>query len=104
MRLFRSKDDLTCIQALIESAIINGQENFCLVCNRCMYERNTKPFQCKKYNLNIPNLFTNVESSDGCEYICKTCDHHLSKGSILCQAVCITLEIDVLPDEICEIG
>ena len=42
----------------------------------------------------------NAASYDDCKYICVTCDRHLKKHDIPCQAVWNKLSIDKLPDEI----
>lgn len=69
---------------------MKGPFYICVVCNRGLYRKTVKLFRCEKYNVDHlnQNLFTNVESYDKHKYICITCDQHLLKGLLPCQAVC----------------
>ena len=43
--------------------------------------------------INFDNFHYNkVDSDDGCQYICQTCDRKLKRGKIHCQAVCNNLD------------
>ena len=63
--------------------------------NEC---RNEMPLNQLKLEVCI--VFTDVASYDGIKCICITCDKHLKKGTVPCQAVWNRLDILALPKEI----
>ena len=76
-----------------------GPYYICVVCNRCMYKRTVKPFKQSKYRIDC-DIFTMIKSFDKNWYICVTCEKHVTKNQIPCQAVGNKLLVDILPDEI----
>ena len=72
------------------------------MCNRCLYRRSVILFKEQKYPAIEEDFFfyANVKCYNGCEYICHTCDTHLKKKKIPCQAVCNKLQLFELPNEI----
>ena len=56
------------------------------VCNRILYRKSVLMLVKSKYK--TQHLFTDTNSFDGKEYICKTCHSKVLKGCIPCQAVC----------------
>jgi len=53
-----------------------------------------------EYELEFSNWYTIMQSFDSSYYICFTCDRHLSKKQMPCQAVWNKLQLDDLPEEI----
>ena len=85
---------------LFKNAIKEGPYYFCVVCNRSLYRKTVKLFNIEAYSPELFNIFTNLESFDNLKYVCHTCDRHLKKGDIPCQAVWNKLQVDDLPHEI----
>ena len=75
--------------------IQEGPYYICVVCNRCLYTRSVILFKEQKYPAIEEDFFfyANVKCYNGCEYICHTCDTHLKKKKIPCQAVCNKLQL-----------
>ena len=68
--------------------IAKGPYFICIVCNRCLYRKSVLSFNETKYDVNVENFcYEKVDSYDGCQCICKTCDTKLKKKKIPCQAV-----------------
>ena len=93
------KESKTRVSAFHE-AIQDGPYFICIVCNRTLYKKTVKLFHKNSYNPNMHYVFTNVNSFNSKYYICITCDKHLKKDEIPCQAVWNKLEISDLPAEI----
>lgn len=53
----------------------------------------------KSYKLHIRHIFTNVCFFNSGYYICLTCDRHLKKSDIPCQAVWNKLGLSEIPDD-----
>ena len=85
-------------------AIKNGPFFICVVCNRCMYRKTVKPFHTDSYPVSIQHVTTSTESFDSRFYICHTCDCHLLKNDIPCQAVWSKLELVPIPLEIASLN
>ena len=102
MRKRRKKVDTDNINTVVafKNAIKEGPYYICVVCNRNLYKKTVKLFALQNYNMDILDLFTNVESFDKSKYVCFTCDRHLKKKEIPCQAVWNKLSVDDLPGEI----
>jgi len=83
-----------------KEAIKEGPYYFCVVCNRSLYRKTVKLFSIEHYKQDVYHAFTPVKCFDSLKYICLTCDRHLKKGSIPCQAVWNKLQLDELPHEI----
>ena len=81
-------------------AIKNGPYFICIVCHRCLYRKTVKLFHEGNYSENVKHIFNHVASYDSKFYICLTCDRHLVKDNIPCQAVWNKLELTPLPKEI----
>ena len=80
------------------SEIEKGPYFICVVCNRCLYRKSVLMFVENKY-INFDSFrYNKVDSYDGCQYICQTCDRKLKRGKIPCQAVCNNLEIFQFPN------
>ena len=87
--------------------IMEGPYYVCVVCNRCLYKRSVVLFKLEKYHTNDTEFyFARVQSFNGLEYICHTCDRKLKSKKQLtpCQAVCNKLEISFLPPNMSDIN
>ena len=81
--------------------ITKGPYFICVVCNRCLYRKSVLIFNETKYDLNVESFcYEKVNSYDGCQYICKTCDTKLKKKKIPCQAVWNKLQLFEFPHHI----
>ena len=81
--------------------IEKGPYFICVVCNRCLYRKSVLKFNETKYDVNFESFcYEKVDSYDGCQYICKTCDTKLKKKKIPCQAVWNKLQLSEFPDHI----
>ena len=83
--------------------VMEGPYYICVVCNRCLYRRSVVVFKEQSYeNVNHEVFASRVESFDGCEYICKTCNLKLKskKQQVPCQATCNKLEVFKLPQRL----
>ena len=83
---------------IFQHKIREGPYYICSVCNRILYRKSVIILVKGKYK--TPHLFTDTNSFDGKEYICKTCHSKILKGSIPCQAVCNNLYLDEIPQEL----
>ena len=73
----------------------------CVVCNRWLYRKSVLIFNETKYDLNVESFcYEKVNSYDGCQYICKTCDTKLKKKKIPYPAVWNKLQLFQFPDHI----
>ena len=82
-----------------KSEVRKGSFCVCVICNRTLYKRSVMVFDDSRYNVNEHIFESRVISSDGKEYICKTCHAKLLKGLTPCQAVSNSLEIMEMPEE-----
>ena len=89
------------------SEIKAGPDFVCTCCHRMMYKKTV--FQCNKtkYTKASPDLLKNVFSAnlshisnDGKEWICKTCDRALARGSMPLQAKANGLRLPEIPPEL----
>ena len=80
--------------------IANGPYFICVVCNRCLYRKSVHTFNETKYDINVESFYKQVDSYDGGQYICKTCDTKLKKKKIPSQAVWNKLQLFQFPDDI----
>ena len=83
---------------LFNEKIREGPYYVCSVCNRILYRKSVVVLVKSKYN--IQHLFTDTNSFDGREYICRTCHLKVSKGNIPCQAAYNNLHLDKMPPEL----
>ena len=81
--------------------ITKGPYFTCVVCNRSLYRKSVLTFNETKYDVNVERFcYEKVNSYDGCQYICKTCDTKLKKKKIPCQAVWNKLQLFEFPHHI----
>ena len=81
--------------------ITKGPYFICVVCNRCLYRKSVLTFSETKYYVNVERFcYEKVNSCDGSQYICKTCDTKLKKKKIPCQAVWNKPYLFEFPDHI----
>ena len=83
--------------------ITKGPYFICVVCNRSLYRKSVLTFNETKYDVNVlveRFCYEKVNSYDGCQYICKTCDTKLKKKKIPCQAVWNKLQLFEFPHHI----
>jgi len=59
---------------VFKTAVKEGPYHVCVVCNRCLYRKTVKLFDCSKYDYQFAYVFTTVESYDSNDYICLTCE------------------------------
>ena len=94
----------------ISSSLIKarlGPECVCVCCNRMMYRQNVVSFNKLKYIKVTKELFEQMfpsqnsyVSSDGKQWVCKTCDGSLSKGNMPVQAKANGLQLCSIPPEL----
>ena len=91
----RSQNNIKTFRMEIEK----GPYFICVVCNRCLYRKSVLKFNETKHDVNFESFcYEKVDSYDGCQYICKTCDTKLKKKKIPCQAVWNKLQLFQFPD------
>ena len=85
----------------------NGPEFVCVCCNRMMYRQTVLPYNKTKYtkasNELLEQVFSNEHSyvsSDGKQWVCKTCDGALSRGNMPAQAKANSLQLCTIPTEL----
>ena len=83
-----------------------GPDFVCTVCHRMMYKQNVACNK-SKYTKASDELLQQVfcasysyTSSDGKQWLCKTCDNALSRGNMPVQAQDNCLHLDPIPDEL----
>ena len=84
-----------------------GPECVCVCCNRIMYRQNVVSFNKFKYIKVTKELLEQMfpsqnsyVSSDGKQWVCKTCDGSLSKGNMPVQAKANGLQLCSIPPEL----
>ena len=89
------------------SEIKAGPDFVCTCCHRMMYKKTVIQCNKAKYTKASPDLLKNVFSAnlshisnDGKEWICKTCDRALAKGSMPLQAKANGLQLPEVPPEL----
>jgi len=85
---------------VFKTAVKEGPYHLCVVCNRCLYRKTVKLFDCTKYDTQFTYLFTTVKSFDTNYYICLTCDQYIKKKKVPCQSVWNKLVLDDIPEEL----
>ena len=85
----------------------NGPEFVCVCCNRMMYRQTVLPYNKTKYtkasNELLEQVFSNEHSyvsSNGKQWVCKTCDGALSRGNLPVQAKANGLQLCTIPTEL----
>ena len=85
----------------------NGPEFVCVCCNHMMYRQTVVPYNKTKYtkasNELLEQVFSNEHSyvsSDGKQWVCKTCDGALSRGNVPVQAKANGLQLCTIPTEL----
>ena len=95
----------------VEEAIITfdyetraGPDFVCTCCHRMMYRKTVILCNKTKYTKASPELLGNANlthiSSDGKEWVCKTCDRALARGSMPVQAKANRLQLSEIPPEL----
>ena len=69
----------------------------CIICHRFLYKKSIKKFKTTHYTVSC-DLYHEIESFDGCKYICITCDKYLKKDKTPPQAVTNKLMLEPIPD------
>ena len=82
--------------SVFKKAITEGPYYICIICHRCLYKKSVKKFKITHYNVSC-DLYHEIESFDGCQYICITCDKYLKKNKTP-QAVNNKLMLEPIPD------
>ena len=89
------------------SEIKAGPDFICTCCHRMMYKKTVIQCNKAKYTKASPDLLKNVFSAnlshisnDGKEWICKTCDRALARGSMPLQAKANGLQLPEIPPEL----
>ena len=84
-----------------------GSDFVCICYHRMMYRKTVVLCNKGKYNKVSPDLLDGIFSanldyisSDGKEYICKTCDRALARGSMPVQAKANGLHLSKIPPEL----
>ena len=75
----------SCISTF-KTKITDGPFFVCSVCQRLLYRKSVVLLQKDQYD-GMANLFTNIQSFDQKEYICKTCHSKVSKGITPCMSM-----------------
>ena len=81
-----------------------GPDFVCTICHRMMYKQNVIPCNKSKYTKASHELLEQAfcvqysyTSSDGRQWICKTCDSALSRGNLPAQAKANNLQLNDIP-------
>ena len=84
-----------------------GPDYVCTVCHRMMYKQNVIPCSTTKYTKASDELLEQTFcpehsyiSSDGKQWLCRTCDSALTRGNMPVQAKANHLQLDPIPDEL----
>ena len=87
--------------------IRNGPDFVCTCCHRMMYKKTVVPCNKDKYTkasnailLKVLSADLKYISNDGNEWICKTCDRSLKRGSMPFQAKVNGLQLYQVPPEL----
>ena len=93
------------------SEIKAGPDFVCTCCHRMMYKKTVIQCNKAKYTKTSPDLLKNVFSAnlshisnDGKEWICKTCDRALARGSMPLQAKANGLQLPEIPPELSDLN
>lgn len=84
-----------------------GPECVCVCCHRIMYRQNVVPCNKRKYTKASNELLEQVFcaehsyiSTDGKQWVCKTCDRALTRGNMPLQAKANGLQLNAIPPEL----
>ena len=102
----------------IEDAILNfhsksklGPDFVCVCCHRLMYKQNVVAYSKNKYANACSNLMEqvfaaeqNYMSPDGKQWVCKTCDRALGRGTMPLQAKANGLQLCCVPPELTDLN
>ena len=88
-----------------------GPEFVCMCCNRMMYKQTIVAYNKTKYakasNELLERVFCNEHSyvsTDGKQWVCKTCDGALSRGNMPVQAKANGLQLCTIPTELSDLN
>ena len=84
-----------------------GPDYVCTICHRLMYKQTVVPCNKSKYTKASNDLLEQVfcadysyTSSDGRQWLCRTCDSSLLRGKMPVQAKANNLQLDPIPEEL----
>ena len=90
-----------------QSKVKQGPEFVCTCCHRMMYKQTVVPYTKSKYtkasNELLEDVFSAEQSyisSDGKQWVCKTCDGALKKGNMPLQAKANGLQLCPIPSQL----
>ena len=96
-KIVKSVND--CVQAFCQR-VYEGPYYICVICNRCMYKKSVKIFNCSKYEEACLIMSQNTLSFNGNMYMCTTCHGKLKKNNTPCQAVVNKLHLHDIPPQL----
>ena len=93
--------------AYFHSRVKQGPEFVCMCCHRMMYKQTVLPYNGSKYTKASTDLLELVFSdehkyisSDGKQWVCRTCDGALKKGNMPLQAKANGLQLCPVPSQL----
>ena len=104
MASVRTKEDIDIIIKEFLAKVKIGPEYVCTYCHRMLYRHAVIGFKPTKYTKATPELLKKLSehayvSSDGKQWVCKTCDGALCRGNLPVQAKANGMELDSEPTE-----
>ena len=94
--------------SVFHSDVKSGPDFVCTCCHRMMYRKNVVQCNKTKYTKACLDVLEKVFSADlshisidGREWMCKTCDRFLMRGSLPLQAKANGLQLSEVPPELC---
>ena len=114
-RLDQSKISMASLRTKIvsvENAMLNfhvqineGPDYVCTVCHRMMYKLSVSAYNRANYSKCSPDIIESVQlleyvSSDGNQWVCRTCDRVLRNGKLPAQAKANNLHLPPVPPEL----
>ena len=102
---------LECAISAFHSDINSGPDFVCTCCYRMMYRKSVVQYNKSKYTKASPDVLQKVFSADlsyiskdGKEWMCKTCDRALMRGSMPLQAKANGLQLSNVPPELSDLN
>ena len=111
VRMAKSRNRLLSVNEAIESfhsKIREGPDCVCTVCHRMMYREGVLVYNRYNYQKGSDSMLESVFKMeyvclDGKQWICKTCNQHLKRGSLPSQAKANGLALCDIPFELCNL-